>query len=187
MDKEEKKFLVHKVFACHYSPVLSAALNNTAFIEGETQIYRLDDTTEGAFGLLVQWLYSQKLEYDDGAGGVTAENLVRLWVLAGKLLIPRLQNLAVDLLEEIRVAKGSIPIKELEYVYENTKVLNPLRKYLVYVCARHLDANAYIMFPRNFPKVMLLELAVTFKFNMMAPERQLAATDMTQFHIEERE
>ena len=55
------KFVVRREFACYHSKVLNTAFNSN-FIEGQTQTYRLEDTTPGTFKLLVQWLYMQKLK-----------------------------------------------------------------------------------------------------------------------------
>jgi len=56
-----KEFKVHKGFAVHYSPVFKSAFNSS-FKEGRTQTYELEDTTKGAVQLLVEWIYTQKLD-----------------------------------------------------------------------------------------------------------------------------
>ena len=56
-----KEFKVHKGFAIHYSPVLKSAFNSN-FKEGQTQTYVLEHATEGAAQLLVEWIYTQKLD-----------------------------------------------------------------------------------------------------------------------------
>lgn len=61
----KEPFLVHKDFACHYSPVLRAAFNSS-FIEGETQTYDLDDVEEETVRLLVHWIYTQSIALDEG-------------------------------------------------------------------------------------------------------------------------
>ena len=48
-----KKFIIHKEFACYVSPVFDAAFNSN-FVEGQTQTYKLDDTTPRAFQPLTQ-------------------------------------------------------------------------------------------------------------------------------------
>lgn len=48
---DDHKFTVHKDFVCHYSPVLKAAFESD-FIEGQTQSYRLKDTSERTVKLL---------------------------------------------------------------------------------------------------------------------------------------
>jgi hypothetical protein len=130
-----------------YSPVLKAALNSR-FIEGQTQTYALDDTTDEVFRLLVQWFYGQKLESPvtdaevDSVGRLVAEDdwinptisrfmkishqhqtsLVGLWILADKLCIPALQNLVVDELELIRKSwpTGLIAYHVFQDVYKHT-------------------------------------------------------------------
>ncbi|KAH7417462.1 hypothetical protein BKA64DRAFT_702229 [Cadophora sp. MPI-SDFR-AT-0126] len=47
------KFIVHKEFACYHSSVFRAAFNSN-FVEGQTQTYRIEDTSAGAFRLLVE-------------------------------------------------------------------------------------------------------------------------------------
>jgi hypothetical protein len=105
---DEKKFIVHKEFACHYSPVLNAAFNSQ-FIEGQTQTYRLEDTMEGTFRLFVQWLYYQQLEllqlqdgeFDHDLASDEDKRLFGLWILTDKLGAPHLQNLAIESIEKI--------------------------------------------------------------------------------------
>lgn len=52
--------MVHKEHACHHSPVLNAAFNSP-MIEGQTQTYTFEDTSQEAVQYLVQWLYSQQI------------------------------------------------------------------------------------------------------------------------------
>ncbi|CZT42878.1 uncharacterized protein RSE6_02830 [Rhynchosporium secalis] len=52
------QFLIHKEIVCHNSRVLAVAFNGN-FIKGRTQTYQIDDTTERAFKLFMQWLYSK--------------------------------------------------------------------------------------------------------------------------------
>ncbi|PVH71450.1 hypothetical protein DL98DRAFT_596956 [Cadophora sp. DSE1049] len=95
-------------FACAYSPVLKTAFNSN-FIEGQTQTY-LEDIPIEAFRMLIKWFHTQKIERFDFADidtdsadwetrGALAEehsvNLVHLWIVADKLLIARLQNIAI--------------------------------------------------------------------------------------------
>jgi hypothetical protein len=54
--ENKKAFIVHKDVACFYSPLLEAVFTSEP-IEGCIQTYTVNDTTEGAFPLLVHWLY----------------------------------------------------------------------------------------------------------------------------------
>lgn len=60
-EPNEKKYVIHKRFACSYSPVFKSAFNSD-FQERQTQICRLEDANDGAVQLLVQWLYAKKLD-----------------------------------------------------------------------------------------------------------------------------
>jgi hypothetical protein len=125
---------------------LRAAFNSN-FVEGKTQSYQLKDTTEAAFRLLVQWLYSQKLvilqltpndsllEGDTHLSQMAEdESLVELWVLADKLKIPKLQNAAIDSMERIRLLTGKIPSSYIvNYTYQCTTANSPLREYVLAV------------------------------------------------------
>jgi hypothetical protein len=51
-DDAAKEFIVHKDFACAYSPVFKAALHSS-MIEGQTQIYRLEEAEPEVVQLLV--------------------------------------------------------------------------------------------------------------------------------------
>lgn len=73
-ESSESKFVVHKQFACYYSPVLKAA-PNSEFIEGQTQIYTFEETKhELAFAFFVQWLYAQKIDMLVGETGFVDDN-----------------------------------------------------------------------------------------------------------------
>ncbi|TVY73266.1 hypothetical protein LSUE1_G005765 [Lachnellula suecica] len=174
----EKTFLVHKEVVCYHSPVLSAAFNS-AFVEGQTQTYTLDDTTEGAFKLLVQWFYGKKIQlqilqeeykrshqvYNEKIQDIIDQehdDLLRLWVLADKFSIPTLQNLVMRKLNEISEWTYHIHFVGLGYIYLNTVKGSPLRKYFVEVIARELSSDHYKTDPEDFPKEMLLELAIFY-------------------------
>jgi len=106
---------------------------NSEFVEGQTQTYRLEDTIEQAFRLLVQWLYSQKFElplgeYKDNDQIIDPEvmralmaeenSLAELWVLADKLCIPALQNLVIDTIHMICSVRDRVPVSTYRYIYE---------------------------------------------------------------------
>jgi len=86
-----EKVVLHKDFLCHYSPFFNAAFNGT-FKEGLTQEMTLQaDTT--AFGIVAGWFYSQKIEH---LGPKSLVLLARVWILAQRFLLPKLQNMAMD-------------------------------------------------------------------------------------------
>jgi len=165
--------------------VLEAAFKSS-FIEGETQTYRLDDTTPEAFALFVKWLYIQMLE--TGARDELIKSqpaLVRLWVLAEKLFIPRLQNQVVDVLEGQRLLFHRICTAVIEYVWTNTAVASPLSRFYVSQRAWHLSPAVWAAKPENFPKEMLIEVA-TF-IDEIRQGVAFAGLGLADYHVPEHE
>ncbi|PVH85663.1 hypothetical protein DL98DRAFT_605229 [Cadophora sp. DSE1049] len=158
-----KNFVVHKDFACHYSPVLKAAFNSN-FLEGQTQISHLEDAKDETVSLLVNWFYSQELSVDSLEKNEIVDGdhwkLIRLWVLADKLLIPRLQNVTIIKLTEMEKAFNKTPVGCLNYIYNNTAAGSPLRLLLLHQCACLMDPKSFLKAEAEFPKSMLIELAI---------------------------
>ncbi|PMD39680.1 hypothetical protein L207DRAFT_566592 [Hyaloscypha variabilis F] len=181
--KSNEKFVVHKEFVTHYSPVLRAAFSSD-FIEGQTQTYRLEDTTEEAVRLLIHWIYTQKLDitkFDDWKPAPESperfairkqnDSLANHWVLAEKLFIHQLQNLAIEEIEDIRVCSRSIPLSVCRYVYQNTSAKNPLRRLLVDQCAAYIEADKYERIGADFPQEMLIDLVTVYAKTFPIPQR----------------
>jgi hypothetical protein len=178
-------------FACHYSPVLSAAFNSN-FMEGETQTYRLEDINPSTFRLLVQWLYHGKfdvfkqddLECPDDEDDPEIEklwaaqdlDLVQLWIVADKLLIRPLQNAVIavleDFWEEPFVRHRGPTTSWIPYVYEHTSVGSPLRDFAADVCAYKVSPERFSEAPDDFPKEVLLDMAIVLSkaVQMFAPD-----------------
>lgn len=77
-------FPVHKNFLCHYSFFFDAAISGS-LEEGQKQECSLN--IEGPiFATVLDWIYTQRV------GEMALEPLVKLWVMAEKLIIPKLQK-----------------------------------------------------------------------------------------------
>lgn len=164
-----------------------------SFIEGQTQTYKIEDTTEGAFRFFVQWIYGQnirprQLNDDNGQAeqlpswkGVEDLDLVKVWVLGDKFLIPALQNCAIDQIVKIN-NKGNlgVPTHTFNYLYENSSVDSTIRK-LAVVQSYYLHPVEFDKKPDRFPRELLVDLVslashIRFK-DVKAPKPQLKATD----------
>lgn len=129
--------------------------------------------------MLVKWLYTQKIEEFDFAdidhqssdwenrGSLAEEhnlNLVHLWILADKLLILRLQNMAVVEIQACRQRNGFATTKWFRLVYEHTSVDNPLRHLVVDSCLYEYDFRSEVgshvvdQRPDDFPPQLLLDI-----------------------------
>ena len=175
--------MLYKSFVCHYSPVLKAAFNS-GFVEGKTQTYNLESTTEDAFVLFSEWIYAQRIEDDgDGSRGVTGASLADLWILAEQLLIPRLQNVAIDMTEHLAQTRNKLWLSHLQKVWDNTSTDSPLRRFFIHHCAWSLDKNMFIIHAEAFPREMLLSLA--FYSRGIVETSAKCSRNMADFHVKE--
>ncbi|KAL3417827.1 hypothetical protein PVAG01_10837 [Phlyctema vagabunda] len=155
----KQNFVVHKEFVCHYSPVLEAAFNS-AFVEGQTQTYVLEDTTQQAFKYFVQWLYAQSIDLEihgkgdktkvkcDEDGSPDAEirgeicgkqnsTLIEVWLLAAKFMVPGLQNHIIDLFMENHAKCNRVMVDFTHAAYAKMERGNPLRRLCIRMLAWH--------------------------------------------------
>lgn len=140
----EKTFVLHEEVVYQHSPVLKAALSGS-FVEGQSRIYRLEDTKHDTVRMLCKWLYSQQIEtpfpiYDLSSVQLQAmkdyrRNLIDLWILADRLIIPSLQNTTITFLEKLDLGiyqkckgKGSTyNVDDINHIFENTAHKSPLQ------------------------------------------------------------
>jgi hypothetical protein len=59
-----KTFVVHKKAISHYSLFFKAAFESS-MTERQTQAMRLEDVDSDVFGLLINWIYTQRVEHED--------------------------------------------------------------------------------------------------------------------------
>lgn len=189
---------MHKDFAVHYSPALKAAFAS-AFVEGQTQTYRFEDTTEEAIRLLVHWMYTQQLDTErdmeklkergpNGANVTQNTALFQLWVLADKMLIPRLQNMVMDKIDELARYTRLTPTSHVRYTWKNTQYGSPLRAWYLKEYAyefkrKYLDE---VKLRKRCPSEMLAELAVLLLQSMPDSARQKEKTerrDVSKYHV----
>jgi hypothetical protein len=143
----------------------------------------MEDITEGSFTLLVQWFYTQKLDGDLGGASDVGSNLARLWVLAERLLIPRLQNLAIDRLEEKHRECNLVYTGILQHVWDSTAHDSPLPQLFIHHCVWNLKPESYRSCIDSFPKQMLAEICFLFREN---PKFNLKySRNMADFHVKE--
>jgi len=115
-------------------------------------------------------------------GGASSGNkLAGLWVLAERLLIPRLQNLAIDRLEEKGMEHNSVYTGVLQLVWDNTAQDSPLRRFLIHQCVWNIKPDVYRSSIDIFPKQMLAEICFLFRWNTSTK----FSRNMADFHVKE--
>jgi hypothetical protein len=171
------KFIVHKSFVCHYSPVFKLAFD-IGIMERQTRRYRLGNTSANTAQLLVQWLYTQKVDIrkitEKLAGERKSQSLVQLWILAEKLEMPRLQNAVVREFQTMRDRGEPVPTLSLKYVYEHFPRTNPLRRLFIHQCAGGLS-SWLTEHSEQFSKEMLLGVTV---YLSKAIQSKMSAKDL---------
>lgn len=135
--------------------------------------------------MLSQWLYTQRLNGELGGKGKAGLNLPRLWILAEKLLMPRLQNLVIGLIESFRFKHSEICSSMFQYVWDNTCANSPLRRLYVHQCVWNLTKESYHSVLDHFPKQMLADICFQFREN--ANNQTKFSRNMVDFHVKEEE
>ena len=151
--EERTKYVVHEQFICHYSDFFQSAFNS-GFSETESKEVSYPDTTTPAFGLFIQWLYTQSLSDIEGSKP-SVNDLIEVWFLADAILVPSLQNKALLAINEHRQKAAQFITQDFHRIYERTDKENLLRKFLIDQCAAALKEIAN---PQNFPHEMLVDL-----------------------------
>lgn len=83
--------------------------------------------------------------------------LTKLWVLADKLLIPRLQNQVIHKVDAIAADSCEVYTKPMNYVYSNSSANSPLRRLFVLYYTRELGAEEYSVCADDLPEEMLVD------------------------------
>lgn len=177
---DKAKKILHKSIVSSACPVLKAAFAS-AFEEGRTRIYTLENVDEGTFALFTEFLYTGTVD-SRAAVAVCDSKLPRLWVLAEKFLLPALQNRAMDLIRVGLDEHRHILTDCLDWVYENTPVGSPLREVFVWQVGLEIDPDIFALEPDMFPVPFLLELARFFRYALNRANWLSLSID-TSYHI----
>ncbi|TEY57531.1 hypothetical protein BOTCAL_0215g00130 [Botryotinia calthae] len=192
-DKQDT-FMIHKQIACEHSEVWDRAFNS-AFIEGQTQTYHIEDADPEAFRLLTQWVYQEKFEHAHSREFSPRHNgdfylivqcmeedgvLLRLWVLAEKFLIRGLQNYTMRVLcSKSLVCKLYLSSIELRYVFHNTGEESALRRF---VTEQHCWGKTDSLHGQDlfsYPVEVLVDIIVVLKKQLPENVRARKYSQMT--------
>ncbi|KAN0122662.1 hypothetical protein V8E51_000988 [Hyaloscypha variabilis] len=194
-------FAIHKEVACLYSPVLKAAFNSNfiegqsqryTLEEGTAKSFQLvvqwlysqkikPIFTEPELNVipgkpnLILWI-SDDEGYEDKEDmhvRITdrLDHLVKVWITADYLQIPRLQNSVVDEIEQLRAGYNLIPVTALCQVYKRLPSQAALRKLIFEQCWRFC-ATAALAFANDqdiFPWEYLRDYIVADKLAKFSP------------------
>jgi uncharacterized protein YlaI len=102
--------------------------------------------------------------------------------------MPKLQNDAIDMLEERRKLDESIQKETFRYVYANTTAGDPIRNYLVDVCHHIIDDFEEQEIKEFFPIEMLQDICemdkIKTKQNKVGVDIDVATSlSMEKYHV----
>lgn len=92
--------------------------------------------------------------------------LIKLWVLAGKLMMKPLQNQIILKIDEVRLTEKKLPFHYNRYVCNNTTKDSPLRRYFVDLCITHVPKETFVGKNESFSHEMLAEVIFALKGEM---------------------
>jgi len=145
--------------------------------------------------LFIHWLYFQQLDILDHVNWEPKDEidrdlaLPRLYILADKLLIPRLQNSIIQIMHQHVQENKLLLINTLEYVYDNTSSGSLLRRFILHLCACYMPPERYSELSEKVPKEMLFELAAAYatKFQVEDAEKAFGmGTNWSQYKVVEK-
>lgn len=106
--------------------------------------------------------------------------LNEVWVLAEKMSMPLLQNVAIEKIEKISNRMDSIATRTLQYVCDNTADDSLLRRYYVTTIANQLDSFNFRNDPSRFPHAILIDIAM-----LQADRREISFDiNISDFQVE---
>lgn len=160
-----KEYRVYKEFACYYSSMLDAAFNGP-FAEGKSGVLTIDDFEYPAvFGTIQSWMYTQKLENPFSITACTMEVYSIIWILADRLLMPKLQNAVAAAMVDLRRGPQLTLQNTVDWIYKNTTPASKLRKLVVDLCAFQMEEKLWTAAgaQQRVPGQFLVDVALAFK------------------------
>lgn len=181
-------FHIHRTFAICRSPIFKAAFEGP-YLEAQSQTYKIDGPfDDNAIRILAHWIYTMKIDFehikdpktgellelpdepvelegDERTPGIDTfiDALVQLWVLADRLLMPKLQNAAMKSFDKLTTSQELLPSpKTCGYVYENTSEDSPLRRYILQRWSMDSRPFGFKSHSQDLPHEMLCEMTALF-------------------------
>jgi len=177
MNGATTEFKVYKDFLVYSSEFFNAAFNGN-FAEANSRSMTLHDTEAKTFGLLVSYIYVGEL---DNAGIITADDLLRLWILADRVLIPKLQNHVLRIIETLAEFEPSVDL--LHHIYHRDHQYSLLRDFISEFFA--MRQCAVLADPEDLPKDMLAEIFVVARELLIKKGGKFTHRRLCKFLVEE--
>jgi hypothetical protein len=155
-------FRIHKTVITYYSPEFFGRAFNSGMIEGQTQSMTLEDIEPHNFGIFNNWLYTQKVENEDG-NRLKLIELAKFWSLAQRFII---FDLAERLLKDMEANFASSDpltgstLKDFQhyaYLVAEDQEDSPLRKLAIKKTLSEINMYNIDKIIGDFPEGMLVD------------------------------
>jgi len=136
--------------------------------ESRTNEYKMDDIQPSIFKLLMSFMYSNTihlpwlsrdftLEANEERHHEKCNELIKLSVLAERLLMPHICNHILGTLQTIFTRTQIVPDYALEYVYQNTFPESGLRTYIIVMGGKYYSPD-FLDDGARIPNGLLLQI-----------------------------
>ena len=184
---DKTKYILHKSLICHYSSYSKGAFEGR-FQEAETKNLNLEEDEPEIFEMFARALYSGLLLTSIHLDSTKCFDLLKLWILADKLLVPKLKNHIINLIFKNEMYHSSFDLKpHYHWIWEHTSDDSKLRSFLVarYAFLYNLDEAFDDADDSAFPMSMLIEVIERLKSGMRSRvpiKQKWFDLDLCQYH-----
>ncbi|TGO12446.1 hypothetical protein BTUL_0088g00220 [Botrytis tulipae] len=161
-----RTFLVHKDMLCTASPVFEAGFK-PEWQKGGDATMELPEDDPIYFAPLVYWIYNNEIVYPCGSLTSPMGELAKVYQLAEKYMMPRLQNDLIDSLVYETITNGQFLVpRNVSSIFGNSPAASKLRIFAVncslkdWAYFRHLVSK-----PEEFCADFLFEIFKAFAMN----------------------
>jgi len=108
-------------------------------------------------------VYNQSLDVVPEMGldnTANTSHLAALWVLADRLLVPRLQNLVIKILNKVANSRDETLLRDIPYIYEKTSESSVLRRWIINQWAQNITRGGFLKWQESFPRQSFVDLTM---------------------------
>jgi len=186
----KQNFLVHKHLASAHSPFFKAAFESP-MVEGTMQTMRLEDVEVETFGVLVHWMYTGEFkaglraftnDKDDTDYDLTA--VAKVWKLAQRLLMPRLQNSAMEeIFKNRRVSSDDSIIKLAKFIFRSRETVDKnLALFITLFIALEMGFTRYQRLAYRLPHILVVDISGALcRLYTTYPSKQVGDVKLKRF------
>lgn len=157
---ERTSFIIHKDLLVFYSDYFRGAFNSS-FKEAVESKLTLPDEQVDVFNVFNKFIYTRQLCDEDV--DLTWQLIIEVWLFGDKHIIPALQNKVMDTYIAMNAKSKTIPVGQLQTIYDNTLHGSPLRRIVVDWVTYKSDMQRFLKSEKtnlNWPHEALVDLAI---------------------------